>query len=893
MTIEALLHIPQLPAHLRAGLEALPVGAVHVRCALQVNSYDYMKRHMPATAEEFDGETDYNTKMVASAIQNKVGVIALADHFRVDGAEGLREAFVDADIIVFPGFEAYSKDGIHLLCMFPPETSLSTLGSLIGMCGVTLEDDEASPQSDKDAEDIMAEVTKAQGIVVAPHVQAARGLLRELPAGKARSRVWRSENLSAAGIPKTAKEALQEYKSILLNKNPEYTRAQPLALLNCGDVSKPEDFADSSKTTWLKLAAHTTEGLRQAFLDHESRVRLNSEAEADVSPEIVAIAWEGGFLDEQCVVFNNGLNVLLGGRGAGKSSVIESIRYVLGTEIEAPDSKRNHNSIIEHITEGSGRVWAVVSTGGPDPTYYVIDRQPNEAVRVRRSDGTLVDASPASLVPDLEIYGQHELSALTEMPETLAKLLKRFATEPESSDKELLRALADNRMEICRLLDRKDDLEDETSDLGNINERVARMDAAGADKVFDELIKGDRDRDTLRGRVQQMNDAASMLGEYTLEVPTPSDLSASALVQADLASIQAIKRASESVAVARKQLSEGAGKIEEALKQFATERAASDAALKAKLGASDGFEINPSTYRALLKRKRSLENKQNELALLGDDLSALRSKRAELLSDLRDASFNRNRTVERNAKRASRTPGLKGVVKVEVEKGVDFDAFRSVIGSYDKSAAAPTLRKIKEAEDLSSSSFAAAIESGSAALQETYGISAATSDKLALAGERLAMEIQEITPRPRALVHLNIGTHTSPHWKQLDNLSKGQKATAVLLILLSGAAAPLVIDQPEDDLDNRFISSTVVTTIRKQKRLRQLIFATHNPNIPVLGDAELVSCLTATVDDGKEAAACADEHTGSIDVDSVRDMIGDLLEGGREAFDLRKRKYGF
>ena len=126
-------------------------------------------------------------------------------------------------------------------------------------------------------------------------------------------------------------------------------------------------------------------------------------------------------------------------------------------------------------------------------------------------------------------------------------------------------------------------------------------------------------------------------------------------------------------------------------------------------------------------------------------------------------------------------------------------------------------------------------------------------------------------------------------WHTLEELSTGQKATAILLLLLLESEASLVVDQPEDDLDNRFITDGVVPIMRREKRRRQFVFSTHNANIPVLGDAELIVGMTATVD----GAAIQQEHMGSIDSQPVCDLVEEILEGGRTAFETRRSKYGF
>jgi len=143
----------------------------------------------------------------------------------------------------------------------------------------------------------------------------------------------------------------------------------------------------------------------------------------------------------------------------------------------------------------------------------------------------------------------------------------------------------------------------------------------------------------------------------------------------------------------------------------------------------------------------------------------------------------------------------------------------------------------------------------------------------------------EITPiDDRIKIELNVSPSGQPTFKDASELSRGQKCTALLPLLLARRDSPLIIDQPEDNLDNHFIYETVVNSIRRMKPRRQMIFITHNANIPVLGEADLVIVLDS---DGKVGFI---RKAG--DVDSCRDEIVDLLEGGREAFELRRKRYG-
>ena len=145
----------------------------------------------------------------------------------------------------------------------------------------------------------------------------------------------------------------------------------------------------------------------------------------------------------------------------------------------------------------------------------------------------------------------------------------------------------------------------------------------------------------------------------------------------------------------------------------------------------------------------------------------------------------------------------------------------------------------------------------------------------------LAIEIIDI--EDRISIELNVATAGQPHFKDAAELSQGQKCTALLPLLLSRRDMPLLIDQPEDNLDNHFIYETVVDAVRRLRGVRQMIFITHNANIPVLGEADHIIVMNS---DGKKGYV---QKAGSLD--DCRDEIINLLEGGRKAFEARSRRY--
>ena len=130
------------------------------------------------------------------------------------------------------------------------------------------------------------------------------------------------------------------------------------------------------------------------------------------------------------------------------------------------------------------------------------------------------------------------------------------------------------------------------------------------------------------------------------------------------------------------------------------------------------------------------------------------------------------------------------------------------------------------------------------------------------------------------MIELKDGTD----YKNSAGLSTGQRCTVILPILLLQSERPLLIDQPEDNLDNAFVYDTIVRNLQEAKGGRQLIFATHNPNIPVLGEADRVFVFSS---DGRKGHVT---HRGGVD--DVKEQVEHLLEGGKEAFVLRMQRYG-
>lgn len=196
----------------------------------------------------------------------------------------------------------------------------------------------------------------------------------------------------------------------------------------------------------------------------------------------------------------------------------------------------------------------------------------------------------------------------------------------------------------------------------------------------------------------------------------------------------------------------------------------------------------------------------------------------------------------------------------------------------------------ESAGDFSPAKLAETIRKGADELKQAgWGITPSVADALVKLPQSKLMELEELELPDTITIELNVAHKDDENYRSLERLSTGQQCTAILHMLLLENLDPLIMDQPEDNLDNAFIAERIVTELRSAKIARQFLFATHNANIPVFGDAEWIGVFQ--VADGH--AEIPEESQGAIDLPQIQQKAAEILEGGKSAFIQRKEKYGF
>lgn len=329
-----------------------------------------------------------------------------------------------------------------------------------------------------------------------------------------------------------------------------------------------------------------------------------------------------------------------------------------------------------------------------------------------------------------------------------------------------------------------------------------------------------------------------------------------------------------------------AGELKASHQRMSGEVATTIAGLKASGVATDipGLE-------ALLRQKTSIATEIAGVEQRSEELSQCREQRVELRKKLR--AIRQDMTARRKDQLRSINSSLGATIRdytifVRYDDAGITDTFERFLqekmhGTYLQDNLIQTICSRITPSDLADWSLSRDYD----AFMEAADITRDWAEKIIakLVYWNILFELQVLAKQPKPIITVRTKA-TPPKDIPVLQLSDGQRHTILLTIaMLAESNIPLVIDQPEDDLDNAFISSSIVRTLRAIKERRQVIVVTHNANIAVLGDSELILPMHRENDLGRT------KDRGSIDANATKQAVLNILEGGSEAFLRRKEMY--
>lgn len=873
------------------------------KCALQVNPAGYINYR---GQEQTLTEADYNQQMLEVCLQEKIKVLGIADHGNVEGVDAIRDLMNQNDILVFPGFEVASSEKVHFVCLFAENTSKDTLNHYLGDLG--LDSKEGIRPSKLSAELLIAKVNEIGGFIYAAHCTSKNGLLKERF-----NHIWQLSGLKATQIPASVEDLRgvgdDFYRKVILNKNLDYKRELAVAIINAKDIETPETLKEPSASCLIKMTKPSFESFKLAFQDPESRVRLNSDVEEKYYSQIKSLKVTGGYLDGIDIKFSGHLNAVIGGRGTGKSTLLECIRYVLELEPIGTNAKKQHKKIIkDNLGESKARVELTIRSSKMSGKKFTIARRYGENVSVKDENDKISPFTPADLMPGIELYGQNEIYEIAQDAVSQRKLLARFLEVGQSDSKgkikETLKLLAENRLKLAKALNNIASTEDELASLPKLEEQVNQFKSLCLeDKLKIIPLLETEKRLLIRIESDELNSLEQAFLAIHDVLPDTIFLSDKALenlphatalektrIELDKLKLntEAILKQWQEIFSTSKivinglidEINGGIKEEEEKLEKTYKELPSSEG----KSGREIGLE-----FQKLMQDIERIKPKQ-ALAITQQAITnELGLTRQSLLVELSEFQAARSAQFERSLKKLNKK--LKGKLKLTVKPEADRTPIIEFLTKCNlEGVGEGRLRWIRTQDDFSTVKLAELIRSGADALLECgWGITPTVANGLVRLTSTQILQIEELELPDVIHIELNVAHEGAENFRLLDKLSTGQQCTAILHLLLLQNKDPLIMDQPEDNLDNAFIADRIVTELRMAKISRQFIFATHNANIPVFGDAEWIGVF----DSFEGQATMPNESQGAIDVPRVRDKAASILEGGKTAFNQRKVKYGY
>ncbi|MGI9012942.1 MAG: AAA family ATPase [Phycisphaerales bacterium] len=629
-----------------------------------------------------------------------------------------------------------------------------------------------------------------------------------------------------------------------------------------------------------------------------------SETVASAAHRLDSITVVGGFHDGTRIQCARGLNCLIGARGTGKTTLLELVRFALDAlPDQQSDSagRRRVDSLIEQNL-GGGRVELDIQT--KDGLRYRITRSVGEQPMVLNMDGSPTDIRLGTgRLFRADIYSQNEVETIADDPSSQLALIDNFERDQlQDVANEIAGVEQSLATNAGQLLPLRKQIAALTEELGALPEIIEKLkgyakSAGDADEPVNKAhaLKALRDRekralDGVRQAIaqerQRLEDSAGQLAARTSSLfPADVQVGPNGEIMNGLAT--ALHETSIEIDTL---LEEAIGRVDRLAKtvehlgdDLTTAHSQQELAFQSLIEKHEAARTHAAERSRLERIRNDLlakERQREELMERRTNLIAERERYAQRLSELRDQRFEIRQAIVRRI-----NDSLEPAIRVSLTQSGNP---RPYLDTLIEALRGARLKHNIVAQKLTYAFWPAdlvsvmqhrnrdrLIDDAELNAEQADRVIAALADSPVL----LALESVDLLDLPR------IELRDGDEYKDSTTLSTGQKCTTILPILLMDSDNPLLVDQPEDNLDNRFIFECVVDSIRQTKSRRQLIFVTHNPNIPVLGDAERIFVLQSN---GASARVATEG-----DVDACKEEIVTLLEGGENAFKERRRRYAF
>ncbi|HUL23931.1 MAG TPA: AAA family ATPase [Thermodesulfobacteriota bacterium] len=915
--------------HARSSLQGKPTdlpqlqdgGATWHRLDLHLHSPSVLTFALPKGKKREDGIGLADVYIEQLSAQG-ISVAAITDYNGIDieWFEVTAAKASNRGITLFPGVEMtfrQYKYGLHILAIFAGDTDLNSVNMYLR----SLDKDPTTPLFDNRGShrdiDLKASLTDSlkglrsqfNCLLILPHPDQTNGLCKSLTAEVAGKLLLEIGPDAIECCPEKEKNKLQSTGTLPADFWDRVALVEFSNPKQIEEIGTQHRASGTPRATYLKLSATNLDALRLALHNPQTRLSLGGIPSAN-HPRIRSIAISGsGFLGNLNISWNPDLNVIIGGRGVGKSAILEALRYAFATPPHSDQSSpkelvgralgrdgRIEVILDRPIREGKIRQYRIVRAWGEEPhTFQVNPEKP-------------LKASPSELLtPDggLTVFGQHEIRAVSgsqdQRLELLDDLLGEQARKCAEAVKKAMESLSSNTTAIQDLQTRLTKREEYSRRLKEIDHEIETLKAHGQ-----EGPKEGADSRSLGGCLKNatntLRNASADCDQRRLNLLAILDSTHRNLAEVEDKPSPILQDAIKVLSVLEESLKVVLDDQTTLFEQAIQGLARLDMRLQEKLRTSDAeankIEKSQKTEPMgqdqvikLTQEKTSLSSLIAEFNETQDRLKILRQERKALLQQLGDCRSKQNGLRKERADTIAES--LNGRVHLQVEFKGQKESYKGQLFHLLKGSniAQGVIDQLVLPEATDGIALAEAVRAGSKEVQTHFGLNSEMADRLIhwlAADEFRLLQLETLIPQDALRLEMKIDGQS----RSLEHLSANQGAVEVMLLLLGLKSQILVIDQPEEYLEDRFVHEEILQILREQKGLKnessqhQIILTTNDPTIPLVGDAELVIPLEIRGDRAHVISQA------SSDDRLTQEFIKARMQGGKEVLQKRGKRYG-
>ncbi len=842
--------------------------------------------HTPSSYDYGD-KSITNQEIIDTLSANQISVVAITDHHKIDieRIQELQRLGKEKDILVLPGIEflsdARGKVPIHFIGIFSENCNLEYIwGQLENTTNIKKIKGEGKEPNQVycDLEETIKLVKSLGGITTihaGDKTNSIENITHSLPHGEAQ----KTEIANQIDIYELGKvDDKDGYINVVF---PAIGKHIPMII--CSDNHNIKKYV-LKENCWIK-ADCSFEGLKQVIYEPKQRVRIQAlkpheKAEYQV---IDSVQISHSDFYSQKIHFNQNLNSIIGGRSTGKSVLLGAIAKKLNCDKEV---KFNNEDYTKFVNEVVGSITVTWKDG-------VINNDRN------------IEYFPQSYMYRLAQNKNNELDKLIEEIVRQDKAKNNLIADYETYS-------AENNTDITNKLNKLFQLQDE------LVKKNAQLKEKGDEKgIRSEIDKLERESKELKTKI---NISDSELQEYNnLKSETDTLVKLNENLQSQILKLQSLKSKFlinkdlefDIVALSDSNKDEVRAKYDDLKLRF--EKEWQDAIEKISQKNSDevkannqkiesiqsspvyikGIETfkNNRQYKELEEKLKIQKDKLADITLIKKENEELRLQITSFVSLIKEAHRNYFKKIE---EMKSSLNIAKDKLEIKASARLNSQGYKDLLnfGINQQSYQGQSIvnEKIETIEDFFTSTHA-------------------LFDKLLLNNITLKGGNTNISFAQKVLsTNFFEITYDIIYEDTFKKMSEGKKAFVVLMLLLdfSNKDCPILIDQPEDDLDNRAIYKDLVKYLKNKKKERQIILVTHNPNIVVGADSELVIVANQNGIDTPNIGGAKFQYTSgslentkeldnsikvTLNSQGIKEHVCEILEGGNEAFKQREKKY--